>query len=448
MTIERPIDAEVRQRVRDAAAALTDDAAAFTATLVRERSVQGQEADAQQHVIEKLRALGLEVQLLEATDVPDIEDHPEFAETEYSYDGRPNVVGTKPGASDGRSLLLNGHVDVVPEGDDEQWSFDPFGGEIADGKIHGRGASDMKGGVAAMLFAVEALERAGIELAGDLSIQSVIEEEAGGYGGSLATALDGCDADAVVIPEPTDFDLWIANDGVSYFRVTVEGRGAHAAHTDEGVNAIGKLYPIFQALQDLHDRRKETVHDDLFEREYEYTVSLNPGTLRSGEWPSSVPDEAVLEGRVSHAPSETREEIRTTVEETVREAVAADPWFDEHPPTVEWFGWRGSSASISPDEPIVKTVQDAVSTSLDIDATAKGFPGGIDTRFFVNYADTPALCFGPGAHNIHGTDEFLPVDELEQTITGLALIAMAWCGYEQTDEPSRDEADGTAEVPE
>ncbi|MBV0902806.1 ArgE/DapE family deacylase [Haloarcula salina] len=444
MTAAPSVDSEDAQRVRDAVADLTSDAAAFASTLVRERSVQGNETDAQRHVIERVRDLGLDVRLLEATDVPGIEDHPEFAETDDTYEGRPNVIATKPGAGDGRSLLFNGHVDVVPEGDAEQWSFDPFGGEIVDGELRGRGASDMKGGVAAMLFAVEALDRAGVELAGDLAIQSVIEEEAGGYGGSLATALDGCDADAVVIPEPTDFDLWIANDGVSYFRVTVEGRGAHAAHTDEGVNAIGKLYPIYRALEDLHDHRKETVHDDLFEREYEHTVSLNPGTLRAGEWPSSVPDEAVLEGRVSHAPAETREEIRATVEETVREAVADDPWFDEHPPEVEWFGWRGSSASISPDEPIVRTVQDVLSESLGVEATAKGFPGGIDTRFFVNYADTPALCFGPGAHNIHGTDESLPVEELERAIAGLALIAMAWCGYEMADDPTAA-ADATAE---
>ncbi len=432
------IDGETRRRVREAAADLAPDAAAFTGRLVSERSVQGSERDAQRHVVEKLEELGLDVHLLEADDVPGIEEHPEFAETEDAYDGRPNAIATKASDGEGRSLLFNGHVDVVPEGDADQWSFDPFAGEVEDGRILGRGASDMKGGVAAMLYAVEALDRAGIALEGDLTIQSVIEEEAGGFGGTLATVLDGSTADAVVIPEPTDFDLWIANDGVSYFRVTVEGKGAHAAHTDSGVNAVAKLYPIFEALRELHDRRKETISDELFEQEYEHTVSLNPGTMHAGEWPSSVPDEAVLEGRVSHAPEETREEIRTTVEETVREAAADDPWLAEHPPTVEWFGWRGSSARISPDEPIVRTVQDVVGEAYDSEPTAKGFPGGIDTRFFVNYADTPALCFGPGAHNIHGTDEYLPVEELERTIGSLALIAMAWCGYEDRDAVAGD----------
>jgi len=424
------IEPAVRDRVREAARSVTQDAASFAADLVRERSVRGQEGGAQERVAEALEALDLDVQRLEADDVPGIEDHPEFGGAADSYAGRPNLSATLPGAGEGRSLLFNGHVDVVPEGDREQWSFDPFGGEIVDGEIRGRGASDMKGGVAAMIYAAHALDRAGVSLGGDLTLQTVIEEEAGGFGGSLATALAGPEADAVVIPEPTDFDCWIANDGVSYFRVTVQGRGAHAANTDSGVNAITKAYPIHAALVELHDDRKERVHDERFERDGENTVSLNVGTMSAGEWPSSVPDEAVIEGRISHAPAEERADVRAAVESTVRDAVAGDPWFDDHPPAVEWFGWRGRSADIDAEDPIVRTVQAVAGGTLDREPRAIGFPGGIDTRFFVHDADTPALCFGPGAHNIHGTDEFLPVDELERTIETFALIAMGWCGYD------------------
>ena len=436
------IDPAVRQAVRAAAADVVDDAAAFTGALVRERSVRGDERAVQERVADELRALGLAVEFLTADDVPGIEDHPEFGGASDSYEGRPNLNATRPGTGDGRSLLFNGHVDVVPEGDRDQWSFDPFGGEIADGEIRGRGASDMKGGVAAMIYAVRALERAGVELAGDLTLQTVIEEEAGGFGGSLATALAGPEADAVVIPEPTDFDCWIANDGVSYFRVTVAGKSAHAANTDSGVNAITKATPIHSALVDLHDTRKADVHDERFERDGENTVSLNVGSLHAGEWPSTVPDEAVIEGRVSHAPSETRAEIREQVEATVAEAVGDDPWFDDHPPAVEWFGWRGRSADIDADEPILGTVQSVGEAVIGAEPRAIGFPGGIDTRFFVHDADTPALCFGPGAHNIHGTDEYLPVDELEDAIAALALIAAAWCGI---DESASDVGNGAQE---
>ncbi|WP_135828447.1 ArgE/DapE family deacylase [Halorussus halobius] len=426
-----------RRRVSESVTDLLPEIEEFACRLVSEPTVRGDETTAQELVVDRLDDLGFAVTTVTADDVAGIESHPEFASDDRSYEDRPNVVGERAASGDGRSLLFNGHVDVVPPGDPDQWSFDPYAGAVRDGRLLGRGASDMKGGLAAMVYAVEAVERAGFELLGDVTVESVIEEEAGGFGGTLATVLDrDADAmpDAVVVPEPTDFDLWIANDGVSYFRVTVEGKSAHAAETDDGVNAISKLVPIYQALSDLHDERKETVHDDLFEQWHEHTVSLNLGTLHAGEWASSVPDEAVLEARVSHAPDETREEVQEAVEATVRRAAAGDPWFEAHPPEVEWFGWRGSSAKVSPDADIVETVQRVAEDGLDRTSRAKGFPGGIDTRFFVNDADTPAICFGPGDHNIHGTDEYLPVEELAEATLGLALIAMEWCGYASAED--------------
>ncbi|MFB6130365.1 MAG: ArgE/DapE family deacylase [Salinigranum sp.] len=421
---------DARRRVAAAVSELGTEITSFASDLVREESTQGNEAGAQELVADRMCDYGLSPRFLYAHEVDGLRDHPEYSPTGEPYDGRPNVVATLEGSGDGRSLLFNGHVDVVPAGDESQWSFDPFGGDVVDGVLRGRGASDMKGGVAALVSSVAVLERAGIRLDGDLTLVTVIEEEAGGYGGTLPTVLDGVTADAAVIPEPTDFDMWIANDGVSYFRVTVEGEGAHAAQTDDGVNAIGKMYPIYRALESLHDERKTTVHDELFESWHENTVSLNPGVLRAGEWPSSVPDEAVLEGRVSHAPSETRAEIHAAVEGAVEEAAEGDPWFDEHPPDVEWFGWRGSSAKVDADAPIVETIRDVVAGSTGGDSRAKGFPGGIDSRFYVNYAATPAVCFGPNAHNIHGTDECLPVEELFEVTEALSLVAMEWCGYE------------------
>ncbi|MGM0604709.1 MAG: ArgE/DapE family deacylase [Halobacteriota archaeon] len=427
------VDADTVARVDAAVSALSSDLVSFVSDLVRVPSVPGNEGPAQDIVRRKLESLGLSVDAIDAGSIPELEAHPEYVEPDSPYDERPNLVATREGSGDGRSLLFNGHVDVVPEGDRDAWSFDPFAGTVEDGNILGRGASDMKGGVAAMIFALEALENAGITLAGDLSINTVIEEEYGGSGGTLASVLAGVDADAVVIPEPTDFDQWIANDGVSYFRVTVEGKSAHAAETDAGVNAVSKLLPVYHALEALHDERKTTVHDDLFEEWHEHTVSLNLGTIRGGEWVSSVPDEATLQARISHAPAETREEIHDAVETAVESATAEDPWYDDHPPDVEWFGWRGSSAKIDPEEPIVQTVRSVASRALDRDSHPQGFPGGIDSRFFVNENGTPATCFGPGAYNIHGTDEYLPIDELEEITLALALIAMEWCGYEVVD---------------
>lgn len=434
-TIE--VDPETVEHVTEAVDRLERDLVAFARDLVRVRSVQGEETPAQALVIDRLEDLGFSVRTLEASEVAGIESHPEYSPAGEPYDDRPNVIAHREGTGDGNSLRFNGHIDVVPAGDESLWTFDPFGGAVEDGELRGRGASDMKGGVAAMIFAVAALEEAGIDLKGDLVLESVIEEEAGGYGGTLATILDEgrVETDAVLIPEPTDFDLWIANDGVSYFRVTVQGKGAHAAETDAGVNAIEKLIPIFQALSTLHDERKTTIHDELFEQWHEHTVSLNLGTIQGGDWVSSVPDEATLEARISHAPSETRAEIHDIVESVIKDAAAGDPWLEANPPEVEWFGWRGSSAAIDEDEPIVSTVQETLRTHFETESQPKGFPGGLDTRFFVNYTDTPALCFGPGAYNIHGTDEYLPVEDLRRVTTQLAVIAMEWCGYERREAP-------------
>lgn len=430
------IDPAVVDRVSAAVERLEPELLAFATELIGVPSVQGEEGRAQELVRKQLDDQGLPVRTLEASELSGLESHPEYSASGEPYAGRPNVIARRDGTGDGRSLRFNGHIDVVPPGDESQWAFDPFAGDVVDGRLRGRGASDMKGGVTAMIFAVAALEEAGIDLQGDLVLESVIEEEAGGFGGTLATVLDedAVETDAVVIPEPTAFDLWIANAGVSYFRVTVRGKGAHAAETDAGVNAIEKLIPIFGALSDLHDERKTTVHDELFERWYEHTVSLNLGTMDGGGWVSSVPDEARLEARISHAPSETRAQIHETVESVVGDAASVDPWLEQHPPELEWFGWRGSSAAIDADEPIVQTVKDVRSRHFDAESVVKGFPGGIDTRFFVNYADTPAVCFGPGAYNIHGTDESLPVEELHALTEQLAVIAMAWCGYEVREE--------------
>ena len=432
-TVMKDITDSAKRDVVTAVEELSPELQSFVGDLVSERSVLGDEAGAQALVRERLTKMGFNVEELNANEVDGIREHPEFSDTGLSYEDRSNIVAERPGTGNGRNLVFNGHVDIVPEGDRDKWSFDPFAGEVEDGNLLGRGASDMKGGVGAMLFAIAALDQAGIQLQGDLAVETVIEEEAGGFGGSLATALAGPassgDYDAVVIPEPTDFNIWMANDGVSYFRVIVDGKAAHAAKTDDGVNAAAKMYPIFQALSELHDKRKTSVTDELMEKCHEHTVSLNLGSLQAGEWPSSVPERATLEARISHAPAENRDEIHDIVEQTVAEAAAGDSWLEDHPPTVEWFGWRGSSAKVDTSEPIITAAQD-VMTTFGEESVPQGFTGGIDSRFYVNYADTPAICFGPGDHNIHSTDECLPIDELERITKALAFLAMEWCGYE------------------
>ncbi|MCL6430943.1 MAG: M20/M25/M40 family metallo-hydrolase, partial [Anaerolineae bacterium] len=169
--------------------------------LVRIPSVVGQEGSCQEALRRKLAALGLAVTAFEA-DPEEVRRHPAYVSVPWGYRGRPNVVGRLQGSGGGRSLVLNGHVDVVSPEPTDAWTVDPWGAEERDGRIYGRGALDMKSGLAAILGAVRAIRHAGITLRGDLQVHSVIEEEAGGGGGTLACLMKGYTADALIIPEP------------------------------------------------------------------------------------------------------------------------------------------------------------------------------------------------------------------------------------------------------
>ena len=184
------------------------DAVELLQALVREPSTQGNETGVQQVVIRKLEDLGLSVDVWDPP-YDELARHPYFVASRDTYAGSPNVVGVLKGTGGGRSLILNGHIDVVPAGDRSKWTDDPFSGAVKDGKVFGRGTTDMKGGNVSMLLAMEALIRSGIRLKGDVIFHSVIEEETGGVG-TLATVLRGYRADAALIPEPTNMKLFVA----------------------------------------------------------------------------------------------------------------------------------------------------------------------------------------------------------------------------------------------
>jgi acetylornithine deacetylase len=224
-----------------------DDAVGFLAELVRVRSLLGAEEPAQQLVEERLRDLGFTVESV----VPDPErlaERPDSGIPLVSYEGRRSLIG-KIGEDSCRSLVLNGHVDVVGAEPLDRWTKEPFGAEVADGRMYGRGSCDMKGGVAAMLLGVEAALAAG-PLPGRLVYQSVIEEECGGNG-ALAAVLAGPTADAALIAEPTNGGMDLVAVGVIWARITLEADSRHASNADRGSNPIEAAYPVIQALHGL-----------------------------------------------------------------------------------------------------------------------------------------------------------------------------------------------------
>lgn len=232
----------------------------------------------------------------------------------------------------------------------------------------------MKGGIAAVLIALEAIRDAGIDLGGDLIFQSTIEEEAGGVGGTLSVLDRGYVPDAAIIAEPSGVpNVTVASAGVMYFRIRVPGKSTHAATGHEGVNAIGKAVALYEALADLDAERKARIDYSPAYRENPSlegnVTNLNVGTIEAGHWPSTVPSEAVLEGRIGWPPGETCAEVRAEIERTVDAVARDDEWLAEHPPEVEWFGWQAAPHETPTDAAIVE-IATAAGEAVTGDAAA------------------------------------------------------------------------------
>ena len=289
------VAARVLDAVESAAAALLDEAA----ELVRVPSVSGSDAenDAQQLLADRLDRTGYDVDHWRL-DLDALTAHPDFPGMEVNRREAWGLVGRLPGSGDGPTLMLNGHVDVVPTGDGAAWALPPFGAVRRDGRLYGRGACDMKGGLIAAIGAVDALRSAGVRLRGDVVVAAVQGEEDGGLG-TFALLQRGWRADACVIAEPTDLAVIPANSGALTFRLRVRGRATHAARRNDGVSAIEKFWPVWDALQRFEANRHRSV-DPLMQR-WPLAHPLSIGSLTAGDWASSVPDLLVAEGRIGVA---------------------------------------------------------------------------------------------------------------------------------------------------
>lgn len=420
---------ELATRLRARVEANLEEQIELTRALVRIPSVTGSEGPAQAFVAKCYRDAGLL-----ASEVPvDFEaasKHPQYCglrETAEAYQGRPNVVATVPGAGGGRSLLLGGHVDVVSAEPESSWEHDPWGAEIVGEKMYGRGANDMKAGLVANLMAARALVEAGVELGGDLVLQSTIEEEAGGGGGTLALFVAGSLADGVLITEPTQLGLRVGSGGVVYFRVTVSGRTAHAGNAHLGVNAIHHLLPIYAALERL-DLERAKIRAPMFEKgSYGRSCHLNLGVLRAGDWPSTVPGRAILEGRLGFLPGESMSAVRRQLEDAVSGAVPGDAWLEEHPPEVEYFGFRAEPWLEADDSPLVEAARAATAAVLGEAPEPHARASAVDNRFAHAFG-RPTLCFGTRGQGNHGADEYVELSSLVPLTLTLALTAAQWCG--------------------
>lgn len=393
--------------------------------LVAVPSVVGSEGDCQRLVVELMRPACDSMDVWEP-DASWLEQHPAYFLRGVSFAGRPNVVGVLKGRGEGKSIILNAHVDVVDPGPLDAWEYPPWSGAISDGKLYGRGSLDDKASLAAMLFVAQCIRDLGLSLGGDVILESTVDEEWGG-GGTLATIQRGYRADAAILFEPTALEVCPAARGGQAFRVTVPGKGAHPFRSYEGVSALEKAVPLLAALKELEKMRQERYRTPLFER-YPIFLPIVIGKISADMIPSKVPERCVFEGLMGYSPDETYEKARRELEAWVADAASTDPWLTEHPPVIEWLGLNKAGAQIPPDHPLVGLVGDSFTQVMGRQPTIVGFPAGCDLPYLVNDAGIPGLVFGPGNLVIaHGSNEHVELEEVINTAKILVITILRWC---------------------
>ena len=407
--------------------ALLDTIRRFVA--VRSLNGTAGEDEGQRFMAAEMTSIGLDVDIW-ALDMDVLRRHPAYTAEVDRTDGL-GVTGSM-GGGNGPSLILNGHVDVVPVGDESLWTHPPWQGTVAHGRMYGRGALDMKGALCCALSAARAIRAAGVALEGRLHIQSVIGEEDGGTG-TLGAVLRGPRADAAIVLEPTELQLAPAQAGALNFRITVPGQTAHGAMRAEGVSAVEKFVPILQALLAFEATRNAAIDDPLF-LDYALPIPICPGIVRAGTWASNVAESLICEGRYGVAVGEDLGHARQRFEEAVGHAAAGDAWLRQHPPTVEWWGAQFAPAAIPVDHPIVRTVGTAFEAAAGRPARVQGMTYGADMRLLVEPGGIPTMMFGPGDIRVaHRPDEYVPLNELVTATRTLALTALRFCGVREAD---------------
>jgi acetylornithine deacetylase len=360
-----------------------------------------------------------------------LHDKPGFSPPLIAYDGRDNVAALhRCEQPKGRSLLLQGHVDVVPEGAAELWTTPPYAPDIRDGRMFGRGAADMKAGIVAYVTAFDAIRNAGLRPAADVQFAAVIEEECTGNG-ALAVMHALPKPDACLIPEPGPGypALYVAEVGVVWAWVTITGKPVHVREMHAGVNAIEAAYVVAEQFKayEAEMNRAERRHS-AFAAE-NHPINVNLGTIEGGEWNSSVPTRAKVGFRVGVMPGHAAADVKGEIEARVDQA-RRDPRLRGAKLDLSFGGFVADGAIFPSDQPISRAI-----SRLHADVTGGELRhynalGLTDARFYTLYQGTQATCYGPDSENIHGIDESVGLDSLRDVTKVLALTIAGWCGLD------------------
>ena len=418
---------QITESLRAAVDRNFDDQVAFLTRMVQFRSLRGQEAPQQQWLAQQFAERGYDVDAYSLADV-NLASHPKAAPMDgIDLAGSRQVVATHDRKGKGRSLILQGHIDVVPEGPVELWSDPPFAATVRDGWMIGRGAQDMKAGVSAMIFALDAIRTAGYAPDARVHLQTVTEEESTGNG-ALSTLMRGYRADACLIPEPTGHTLTRAQVGAIWFRLRVRGTPAHVAYSETGTNAILSAMHLVRAFQDhtkainakaVNDRWFGTVKDP---------IKFNVGIFKGGDWASSTAAWCDIDCRLGLLPGETPREAMRGIEQCLAQAQAGDSFLAENPAELIWSGFQADPAVCEPGSTAEATLDAAHQTAFQAPLQGRLSTAVNDTRYYSVDYGIPALCYGPYGIGPHAFDERVELESVRKTTLCIALFVAKWCG--------------------
>lgn len=418
---------DVMERLRAAIEQNFQDQVAFLQRLVQFRSLRGQEQPVQDWLAAEFAKRGYKVDQFSLADV-ELMRHPKAAPMDViPLEGSKQVVATVDGHGKGRSLILQGHVDVVPEGPSDLWADPPYEAIVRDGWMIGRGAQDMKAGVSAMIFALDAIRTAGFVPDGRVHLETVTEEESTGNG-ALATLMRGYTADACLIPEPTGHTLTRAQVGAIWFRLRVRGTPVHVAYSETGTSAILSAMHLARAFQDYTAGLNAKATSDAWFGSVKNPIKFNVGIIKGGDWASSTAAWCELDCRLGLLPGTTPQQAMAGIERCLAEAQATDSFLSSNPAELVWSGFQADPAVCEPgsaaeaalaavhERVFEQKLEDRLSTAVN------------DTRYYTVDYGIPALCYGPYGVGPHAFDERVDLDSVRKTTLSIAMFVAQWCG--------------------
>jgi acetylornithine deacetylase len=390
----------------------------------------GSEGECQKYIANLLSELGCDPVVYSVDDVPGLKEHPLFWPGR-NYENRPNVGAHLKGTGNGRSLLLSGHIDTVPIGS-APWTRDPFGGSVEGNFLYGRGAADMKGGVATNLFVMECLRKLDIQLAGDVLFETVVDEEFGGVNGTLAGRLKGFNADAVILSEPSFLRICPAQRGGRIAHVTLKSSGGGILH--EGAappSVIEQLTFLLVKIKGFSDQRRTAAKTHPLYESNKDPVPVLVTKIITAPWgtkePMTIPQECRIEIYWQALPGEEVEDI----DREFLEWIGSLPHMPDSPFLVPLdvvfpIRWLPGSA-ITKDEPLVTELAECVARILGKPPVLTGIEGPCDMFVFHNVQHTPAVLWGARGGNTHAADEYVEIDTLIDAAKVLLVFTCQWC---------------------